>query len=69
MSKVIATHPDHGKKEFSITVWETILKWENQGGWTRVNAQPQEVAQAQPVEFDPNEAQPQVGKRSKKSKA
>lgn len=42
--KVIAQHPTLGRKDFSIPVWESIQKWDGQGGWTLVKDQPVEAA-------------------------
>lgn len=41
--KVILKHPTLGQKSFSLQHWETIQKWPNQGGWTRVADAPKEA--------------------------
>lgn len=66
MSNIIATHPERGKKEFSLPVWEAISKWENQGGWTRVMEQPKEPL-AQPIERAESTEAPAVKRKKAKT--
>lgn len=51
--KVIAEHPDFGRREFTHAVWDTITKWPEQGGWKRVAVPPKEVQQEETPKTQP----------------